>query len=139
MNIFESLENLEVSEACFDEIIGLVEELLDESKYTISQRIADKYIKKALKENPEEPSKTKAAEEGKDKLRNWQYKYQDTSKGASLPKSSDKHDKYAQFKRPLDGNTIEKALSKHEVKNKLSKLYGPNYSKEQKEFLKKLK
>lgn len=28
MDIFESLENLEVSEACFDEIIGIVEDLV---------------------------------------------------------------------------------------------------------------
>ena len=36
MNIFESLENLNVSEECFEDIIGLVEELLDKgvaSKY----------------------------------------------------------------------------------------------------------
>ena len=30
MNIFESLENLQVSEACFDEIMGIVEEYINE-------------------------------------------------------------------------------------------------------------
>ena len=30
MKIFESLENLEVSEACFDEIMGIVEEIINE-------------------------------------------------------------------------------------------------------------
>lgn len=30
MDIFESLENLEVSEACFDELIGIVEEIINE-------------------------------------------------------------------------------------------------------------
>lgn len=30
MNIFESLENLSVSEECFDEIMGLVEEVINE-------------------------------------------------------------------------------------------------------------
>ena len=40
MDIFESLENLEVSEACFDEIMDIVEELLNESSH------ARKYGKK---------------------------------------------------------------------------------------------
>lgn len=31
MNIFESLENLNVSEECFDEIMGLVEEYISET------------------------------------------------------------------------------------------------------------
>lgn len=38
MGIFESLENLEVSEACFDEIMGIVEEIINE--------ISDDFIKK---------------------------------------------------------------------------------------------
>ena len=41
MNIFESLENLNVSEECFDEIMGIVEEILGESKvlaYSHEQR-----------------------------------------------------------------------------------------------------
>lgn len=33
MDIFESLEQLPVSEACFDEIMGIVEELLNEDIY----------------------------------------------------------------------------------------------------------
>lgn len=40
MNIFESLENLNVSEECFDEIMGLVEELLNEDnieKYIVKR------------------------------------------------------------------------------------------------------
>ena len=32
MDIFESLENLEVSESCFDEIMGIVEEIINELK-----------------------------------------------------------------------------------------------------------
>ena len=32
MSIFESLENLNVSEECFDEIMGIVEELLEEGR-----------------------------------------------------------------------------------------------------------
>ena len=38
MNIFESLENLQVSEGCFEDIIGLVEEYI--SEYTPEQRNA---------------------------------------------------------------------------------------------------
>ena len=33
MNIFESLENLPVSEECFEEIMGLVEETMNEDRY----------------------------------------------------------------------------------------------------------
>ena len=38
-SIFESLENLEVSEACFDEIIGIVEEILNENEELKNQLI----------------------------------------------------------------------------------------------------
>ena len=39
MDIFESLENLQVSEECFDEIIGIVEEILSED---IVSKVIDK-------------------------------------------------------------------------------------------------
>ena len=42
MNIFESLENLNVSEECFDEIMGIVEELLSEGWADILQKNPDK-------------------------------------------------------------------------------------------------
>ena len=43
MNIFESLENLDVSEECFDDILGLVEELLNEGSnlYNLVKRAED--------------------------------------------------------------------------------------------------
>ena len=53
MNIFESLENLQVSECCFDEIMGMVEEVINEDilsaihKYKTKQS-KDKLIDKAL-------------------------------------------------------------------------------------------
>lgn len=57
MNIFESLENLNVSEECFDDIIGIVEELLSENlinkrdQYHISKKsVAD--TEKELKGSP---------------------------------------------------------------------------------------
>ena len=37
MDIFESLENLNVSEECFDEIIGLVEEYINEVSDDVAQ------------------------------------------------------------------------------------------------------
>ena len=40
MDIFESLENLQVSEECFDDIIGIVEELLSEN---LTGKAAEKY------------------------------------------------------------------------------------------------
>ena len=49
MNIFESLENLNVSEECFDEIMGIVEEYINElDKSTIRS-----YIQKRGKEAAE--------------------------------------------------------------------------------------
>lgn len=40
MDIFESLESLNVSEECFDEIVGIVEEIINElNKNTISSYI----------------------------------------------------------------------------------------------------
>ena len=47
MDIFESLENLPVSEECFDEIMGLVEEILSED---IETTIKDKYGEPKYKE-----------------------------------------------------------------------------------------
>ena len=41
MNIFESLENLNVSEECFDDIMGIVEELLSEDiKSEVYKKVA---------------------------------------------------------------------------------------------------
>ena len=45
MNIFESLENLNVSEECFNDIIGIVEDLLSEDVDDIKKRIEKKYGK----------------------------------------------------------------------------------------------
>ena len=56
MSIFESLENLEVSEACFDEIIGMVEELLNEEgfldKVTDKVTRSDNKVVAALRKTP---------------------------------------------------------------------------------------
>ena len=41
MDIFESLENLNVSEECFNEIMGLVEELLNEDIYDVVLKSVD--------------------------------------------------------------------------------------------------
>lgn len=38
MNIYESLENLNVSEECFEDIMGIVEELLSESLYSQAEK-----------------------------------------------------------------------------------------------------
>ena len=53
MNIFESLENLNVSEECFDEIMGIVEEIINEvSVGNLSQK-ATKSLEKAKVANQE--------------------------------------------------------------------------------------
>ena len=43
MDIFESLENLNVSEECFDEIMGLVEEILSESTWDQIEKVHGTY------------------------------------------------------------------------------------------------
>lgn len=49
MDIFESLENLAVSEECFNDILGIVEQLLsEESKALWGATLGDKYINKKL-------------------------------------------------------------------------------------------
>jgi hypothetical protein len=47
MNIFESLENLQVSEECFDEIIEIVEEILSEDIIRAIDKKYDPKIEKA--------------------------------------------------------------------------------------------
>ena len=44
MNIFEELENLGVSEECFDEIMGIVEEIISEDVEELKKRLTDKYV-----------------------------------------------------------------------------------------------
>ena len=48
MDIFESLENLAVSEECFDDIIGIVEELLSEDIYHAIDKYAPEKDKQRL-------------------------------------------------------------------------------------------
>ena len=54
MDIFESLENLNVSEECFDEIMGLVEEFINElNKYEQYKVDKDPKLKKELEDRQE--------------------------------------------------------------------------------------
>ena len=54
MDIFESLENLEVSEACFDEIMDIVEEVINElNKYEQYKVDKDPKLKKELENRQE--------------------------------------------------------------------------------------
>ena len=46
MNIFESLENLNVSEECFEDIVGLVEEYLSETLRTQGEQLEKKHREK---------------------------------------------------------------------------------------------
>ena len=49
MNIFESLENLNVSEECFNEIMGIVEEILNEDIIRAIDKKYDPKLEKASK------------------------------------------------------------------------------------------
>ena len=55
MDIFESLENLPVSEACFEDIIGIVEAILSED---IKSKIIQVYGEPEYDENTGKPNKT---------------------------------------------------------------------------------
>lgn len=44
MNIFESLESLNVSEECFNDIMGIVEEILSEDVEETKKRLINKYV-----------------------------------------------------------------------------------------------
>lgn len=65
MNIFESLENLNVSEECFDEITGIVEEYINE----VSSRKVKEYIKGREKQSEKAYQEAKKADEIHDKAR----------------------------------------------------------------------
>lgn len=54
MNIFESLEELNVSEECFEDIMGIIEELLNESLLDISDKLYDKHQKKVTRDSIED-------------------------------------------------------------------------------------
>ena len=59
MSIFEELESLNVSEECFNDIIRIIEELLDE-KYTVSQvkEIAKKVVPQRMEKGTKEGKET---------------------------------------------------------------------------------
>ena len=46
MDIFENLENLPVSEACFDDIIGIIEEIISETKKANKEEHQEAIFKK---------------------------------------------------------------------------------------------
>jgi hypothetical protein len=57
MDIFESLENLQVSEACFEDIVGIIEEYISESKYSAAD-LAER-ARKVLSQRKEKYEKLK--------------------------------------------------------------------------------
>ena len=57
MDIFESLENLNVSEECFDDIISIVEELLSEDVYSAIDKYAPEKDKERLRTKAENVEK----------------------------------------------------------------------------------
>jgi hypothetical protein len=54
MDIFESLENLEVSEECFNNIMDIVEEILSEDIHSAIDTYADDYKKGRLHQKADE-------------------------------------------------------------------------------------
>ena len=91
MGIFESLENLNVSEECFDEIMGIVEAYINETTENIYKNIEKKYGKPEYDEegNPA----NKAAELGSKFLKGHSKEFTDAymrdyEKGKDLPKGA---------------------------------------------------
>lgn len=76
MNIFENLENLNVSEKCFDEIIGIVEEIINEMLDSTVDSSTEKRAYNAAKafvnwwENPTKENKNKMREADKKESKN---------------------------------------------------------------------
>lgn len=71
MDIFEQLENLNVSEECFDDILGIVEEYINEVSVNMWKRAAKNSIPsriKAVRKGPYEDI-TVYAEKGKEEFR----------------------------------------------------------------------
>lgn len=132
MDIFESLENLPVSEACFEDIVGLVEEYLSEGKNLLKAAIkhgASKNLKKRAYEQPSDtdgygeydeergPVSVQAPPKGRGNL--------DTKNLKGQLKTDLRHSSYGaalDTRREIDAengykNAIKKAISRNEKKN----------------------
>ena len=94
MDIFESLENLGISEECFNDIMDIVEEILDESSKSIYNAIEKKHGKP---EYDEEGNPANKSAELKDKFtvaRNKEYSdayMRDYEKGKDIPRGQAGH------------------------------------------------
>lgn len=151
MDIFESLENLNVSEECFDEIMGLVEELINEDilsaihKYKTKQD-KDKLMKRALdnqnKELASAAEREKRSEDGdpipyEGALGKRGYTYdQAFHKSANrIRERRNPENKQAQNIMNKGVAKIRAAEASREAMNDKEKSLGTNYAKKEKEKL----
>ena len=88
MDIFESLENLNVSEECFDEIMGLVEEYINELKNSTIEKTLDAHRERVMnakakgKENSQDTEKYfKSTDRAEARARNKGQTFSLTDKG----------------------------------------------------------
>ena len=88
MDIFESLENLEISEECFDEIMGLVEEYINELKNSTIEKTLDAHRERVMnakakgKENSQDTEKYfKSTDRAEARARNKGQTFSLTDKG----------------------------------------------------------
>jgi hypothetical protein len=124
VSIFEELESLNVSEECFNDIMGIVEEIINEVSIGYLARKAKKSINRRKKENAKAESLFKKAEE---QCKKNLFSDRDTKKSAD-----DKW--YAAFdarKRADDRLEHSKRFAKFLPKN--SKVSANNYLKNPKD------
>ena len=91
MDIFESLENLEISEECFNDIMDIVEEVINELKNETIEKTLDKHrervmnAKAAGKDNPEDTEKYyKATDRAEERARNKGQAFSLTDRGKHI-------------------------------------------------------
>ena len=137
MDIFESLENLNVSEECFDEIMGLVEEVINEGENLLkiaAKHGASRNLKKRAYEQPSDtdgygeydeergPMSVQAPPKGRGNLDTKNLRGQLKT---DLRREEPSLDIGLQTRREIDAkngyrDAIKKSVERHEKKNKVS-------------------
>lgn len=120
MNIFESLENLNVSEECFDDIVGLVEAIIDEGHQSALMK---KYGVDSVQKLPKEVRRKY--------FPNMRHSIEDWDEGPKLyVRGNDKsrsHQKLSQYKpQEVPHNNSEKKYLPKNIKTVLKDTYGDN-------------
>ena len=117
MDIFESLENLNVSEECFDEIMGIVEELLSEDIPEILDKRREKRdtkerIAKSVIKSTKSPERVKKAESALKKIEDENDR--DYERGEEYGRNQARQEKQKE-EEGLKKGSLESVPSRHNV------------------------